>query len=147
MTACGFNIQTDQIYQPGVGVENRSGTVDVLAAVVVSAKDGTGTFVATLVNNDQDKAITLERVQARDLNAQLAEPIEIPADGLVNMADLGAIEITGSDVAAGGFARVTLEFSNGQDATVNAPIVSDAGDYADVTLAGGSTSPSARPTP
>lgn len=147
MTACGFNIQTDQIYQPGVGVDNRSGTVDVLAAVVVSAKDGTGTFVATLVNNDLDKAITLERVQARDLEAQLGKPIEVPANGLVNMADLGAIAITGSDVAPGGFARVTLEFSNGQDTTVNVPIVDDSGDYADVTLAGGSESPSASPTP
>ena len=51
--ACQY--QTDQVYQPGVGVNNRDGTVDVLGAVVVSSTDGKGTFVASLVNQDLEE--------------------------------------------------------------------------------------------
>jgi len=48
--ACGFGYQTDKVYQPAVGVNNRSGAVAVLGAVVVSGSDGSGTFVTSLVN-------------------------------------------------------------------------------------------------
>ena len=56
--ACGFGYQTDQVYQPSVGVNDRDGTVDVLGAVVVSSADGQGTFVASLVNKDQSRSPT-----------------------------------------------------------------------------------------
>ena len=46
LAACSSSeYQTDQVYQPGVGVNERSGTVDVLGAVVVRTSEGEGSHV------------------------------------------------------------------------------------------------------
>ena len=48
LSACGFNYPTDRINNLVAGVDDRSGTVEVLNAAVVSQSDNSGTFVATL---------------------------------------------------------------------------------------------------
>ena len=55
LSSCGvgFGAQTDQVYNPAAGVDVHSGSVDVLNALIVSGTDGSGTVIATLVNNDQ----------------------------------------------------------------------------------------------
>jgi hypothetical protein len=134
--ACGFNYQTDQVYQPSVGVNNREGTVDVLGAVVVSGTEGDGTFVATLVNKDQDKSETLTAMKGSDgLEVTLVKPIEVPAGGFVNLANMGAASVHGHAVQAGGFARLTLEFDSGQSTEVNAPVVAPEGQYSEIAPA------------
>ena len=120
--ACGFDYQTDQVYQPGVGVNNRDGSVDVLGAVVVSSTDGEGTFVASLVNKS-DNDDTLESVTGEDLQAQVSSPVEVKADTLVNLADTGAVSVTGENVEPGKFVRLTLQFEGGQKTEVNVPVV------------------------
>ena len=52
LTSCGFDYATERNYTPAGGANNREGVVDVLSAVVVSGAEGSGTFVATLSNND-----------------------------------------------------------------------------------------------
>ncbi len=133
--ACGFNYQTDQVYQPGVGVNNREGTVDVLAAVVVSSVDGSGTFVASLVNKDPENDDQLVAATGEDLEVQISAPIDVKADSLVNLADTGAVSVEGDGVAAGKFARITLEFASGQKTEVNAPVVPYSEEFSDVRLA------------
>jgi copper(I)-binding protein len=131
--ACGFGYQTDQVYQPGVGVNDRSAAVDVLGAVVVSGTDGSGTFVASLVNNDKDKAISLTSVTgAEGLEVQLVAPVEVEAGALVNLAEMGAIGVSGDSVVAGDFARITLTFDNGDEVEVNAPVVDRNGEFSGV---------------
>ena len=139
--ACAY--QTDQVYQPGVGVNNREGTVDVLGAVVVSSTDGEGTFVASLVNSDLEEADELTGVTGEDLQVQLAEPVEIQPEGLVNLADSGAVSVTGDEIEPGRFARITLTFASGQETEVNAPVVEEAGEFSDIEPA--RPSPSATP--
>src|SRR5690349_13750801 len=119
--ACGFGYQTDQVYQPGVGVNNRSGTVDVLGAVVVSSLNGEGTLVASLVNQSDTKDDSLVSVSGTGFEASLSAPVKIPAGQLVNLADTGAVSITGDNVQPGKFARLTLTFENGQTTKINAP--------------------------
>ena len=63
--ACQY--QTDKVYQPGVGVNNRDGTVDVLGAVVVSSTEGKGTFVASLANQDLEQTETLTGITGEDV--------------------------------------------------------------------------------
>ena len=133
--ACGFGYQTDQIYQPGVGVNNREGTVDVLAAVVVSSTDGEGTFVASLVNQDTETDDSLVQVTGDDVDVQLTAPVEVPADGLVNLADTGAVAVTGETVATGKWVRLTLTFESGQTTEVNAPVVPHEDEFSEVELA------------
>ena len=56
--SCGFNKATDKVYTPGAGTDDRTGDVDILSAVIVSAQPGSGTFIATLSNNEADKQHT-----------------------------------------------------------------------------------------
>ena len=136
--ACQY--QTDKVYQPGVGVNNRDGTVDVLGSVVVSSTDGQGTFVASLVNQDPDKTETLTGVTGKDLDVQLAAPVEIKPDSLVNLDETGAVSVSGDSVEPGQFARITLEFESGQQTEVNVPVVPYEDEYSEVKPAKPSSS-------
>jgi len=142
---CNFGYQTDQLYQPAVGVDDRAGPVDVLGAVVVSDIDGKGTFVASLVNTDLEDDDTLTEMTGEDVEVQITEPIDVPADTLVNLADTGAVSVEG-EVAPGGFVRLTLTFESGQETEVNVPVVDKAEEFDEVEMANPS-SPSSTPTP
>jgi hypothetical protein len=133
--ACGFGYQTDQVYQPGVGVNDRDGSVDVLGAVVVSSLNGEGTFVASLVNKDDDKDDALVSMTGTGLDVTLKAPVKVPAGTLVNLADTGAVSVTGDTIQSGKFARLKLTFESGQTTELNAPVVPYAEEFGDVRLA------------
>ena len=138
--ACTY--QTDQVYQPGVGTNDRSETVDVLGAVVVSGTEGSGTFIASLVNKDLEESATLTSVTAEEgLTAQLIAPVEVKKESLVNMADLGAVSVSGERAAVGNFVRITLTFDTGQETSVNVPVVDRAEEFSGVRAAIPSGSP------
>ena len=63
--------QTDQVYNPAAGVDDRSGSVDVLNALVVSGSDGSGTVIASLVNNDQTHSDSLRSVAGAGADSSL----------------------------------------------------------------------------
>lgn len=149
LTACGFNYATDRVNTISNGATNREGTVDVLSGVVVSAADNSGTFVASLSNNNQDKAETFESIAGAAGNTFQPgdfSPITIPPGGFVNLATDGGVPLTGTFVA-GDFLPVTVNFDNGESVTLNVPIVTDTGEYAglDVTAAAATGTPP--PTP
>lgn len=153
LAACGFNQQTDQVYQPAVGTNDRSGTVDILGAVVVSDAAGSGTFIASLVNKDTGKADSLVSITGANLQAATAAPVAVAPQVLVNLADQAPIKVTGADVKPGGFVRLTLTFSSGQKTDVNVPVVANTGVFASVgpsasasPSAGQSANPSASPS-
>ena len=139
--ACSY--QTDQVYQAGVGVDARAGTVDVLGAVVVSDDDGEGTFVASLVNNDLEESDKLTGMAGEEVQVQLSAPIDIEPENLVNLADTGAVLVTGESVEPGRFVRLTLTFESGQETEVNVPVVEADEEFSDVEQA--RPSPSATP--
>lgn len=133
LVACGFNVQTDQVYQAATGVNDRDGAVDVLNAVIVSGSDGSGTLAVTLVNNDQDDAHELTGITGDDSTATM-EAIEVPANGLVNLAESGAVAITGDRVEPGNFVTLTLDFADGQTTELRVPVVAHEDEYDDVPL-------------
>lgn len=149
LTACGFNVQTDQVYQPAVGVNDRSGTVDVLNALIVSGTPGSGTFAGTLVNKDATADDQLDGVIGSGVTAA-RHTVDIPAAGNARLAESGLITLQGDAIEPGAFVELTLSFSSGQSTTVKVPVVAATGDYADVPLPKasptGSSSPSASPT-
>ena len=87
LSSCGvsFGAQTDQVYNPSVGVDDQSGDVDVLNALIVSGTNGSGTVVATLVDNDQQNADTLKGVAGAGADASATVKVSgdtaIPAGG------------------------------------------------------------------
>ena len=63
LTSCGFDYATDRIYTPATGVNNREASVDVLGAVIVSAEEGSGIFVASFANNSTEEPATVEALE------------------------------------------------------------------------------------
>lgn len=144
LSSCGvnFNEQTDQVYNPAVGTDDRSGTVDVLNALVVSGTDGSGTVVATLVNKDQRHGDALSGVTGAGADSkatvQLGGATKIPAAGLLNLATDGRVFLRGSRVAAGNFVKITFSFGRAQSITLDVPVVSASSpNYAGVRLPSG----------
>ena len=128
LAACGFNVQTDQVYQAAVGVDDRSASVDVLNAVVVTAKDGEGAFIATFVNNSTEDPAKVLSISAEGQDIVIGK--ELAPEGLLNLADEESpVTVTGSNVAPGKFVSVTIEFDTGEQTVVNAPVVAAEGDY------------------
>jgi hypothetical protein len=142
LTACGFSQQTDQVYQPAVGVNDRSGQIDILNALIVSGEDGSGTFAGTLVNKNTTEADTLDSVTGPGITAS-RRSVEIPAGGNALLADTGRVTVTGDGIAPGKFVELTLAFASGQSTTVKVPVVAAEGDYAEVPLPSASSSPAA----
>ena len=127
LSSCGFDYATERDYTPASGANNRDGDVDVLSAVVVSAAEGSGTFIASLSNNGSDEEETLTAVTGQDSTVTAAEfePVAIPAGGLVNLAEPAADIVLTGDFAAGDVVPLTVDFGNGERVSLNVPVVSD----------------------
>lgn len=134
LASCGFDKPTDRVYTPSVGVNERSGTVDVLHALVVSGEDGSGTFIAGLANNDTDEADRLTNLAGDDGAVAVTGggPVKIPAGGFVQLADEGGVPLEGEALRPGAFVTLTLTFERGESVTVEVPVVDRRGDYEDV---------------
>jgi hypothetical protein len=130
LSSCGanFGAQTDQVYNPAVGVDDRAGSVDVLNALVVSGTDGSGTVIASLVNNDQTHSDSLRSVAGAGADPSLqVKPggtTTIPADGMLNLATDGHVTVRGDRVTPGNFVEVTFSFERGEPVTMKVPVVS-----------------------
>lgn len=141
LSSCGvsFGAQTDQVYNPSVGVDDRSGQVDVLNALIVSGTNGSGTVVASLVNKNQQTDDTLKGVSGAGKDAGMTvKPggdTTIPAGGLLNLATQGAVTIHGQRVVPGNFVTITFSFDRAQSVTLDVPVVSHSNpDYAGVKV-------------
>jgi hypothetical protein len=152
LTSCtvNFNEQTDKVYNPSAGVDDRSGEVDVLNALVVSGSEGSGTVVATLVNNDQARADKLREVTGSGPDASLkvttGGDTTIANGGLLNLATDGRIAVRGDAVQAGRLVTLTFTFERAKAITVDAPVVARTAQYADVRVPGAAPSASASPS-
>ena len=133
LSSCGFDYATDRVYTPAAGVNDRDAMVDVLGAVIVSAQDGSGTFIASFANNDTEKAATVTSIEGSgddsDVKASDFEPIEVPAGGLVNLATDGGVVLTGDQVTSGAFIELTIGLSTGEDVDVDVPVVPPCHEY------------------
>ena len=144
LSACtvNFDAQTDQPYNASVGVDDRSGEVDVLNALVVSGSPGSGTVIATLVNNDPDQADSLASVAGAGADSSVkvtfGGPTDIANGGLLNLATSGRIAVRGDQVTPGGVVRLTFTFQRSKAITVNAPVVANTSEYSTVRLPTGS---------
>jgi len=133
LTACGFNAQTDAVYQSSTGVNARTGQVWVLNATVVTGTDGEGTFAGTLVNQSRTKSAQLVSVSGDTGAATVVVPPASP----VNLATKGQIRISDPAIKPGAYVKLTLQFDNGQSTDLNVPVVSNTGDFAEVPVSGG----------
>lgn len=137
LTSCGFDLATDRVNTIANGTTQRDATVDVLNAVIVSAEEGSGVFVATLSNNDVDEPGTLEALSVDDPEAgQVGSftPVEVDPGSYVNLAadDQASIPVEGEEIAAGNVVPMTVEISGGQVLQMDVLVVPNCGDYAGI---------------
>lgn len=130
LSSCGFDYATDRYYTPSVGTNDRDGTVDVLAAVVVSTEPGSGTLIASLSNGDLDKDVSLTELGQTDGTPVEFEPVVVGKGALVNLAEPAAdLKLTG-EFEAGDFIELALGFDNGERVVLDVPVVVNGGYYA-----------------
>ncbi|HSV41678.1 MAG TPA: hypothetical protein VLI04_23130 [Nocardioidaceae bacterium] len=138
LAACSTNFgsQTDQVYIPGRGVNDRSGMVDVLNVVVVAEASGIGIVVASLVNNDREKGDTLTGVTVDGAEASISKKgADIPVAGINNLGATGAVTVSpGGEIPEGTFVEVVFTFENAEAITVEAPVVPHEAEYENIPL-------------
>jgi hypothetical protein len=142
IAGCGsnFNAQSEQIYQPAVGLSDRSGQVYAINTLVVTNGKGDGTVIAALINqahhDDHLRSVTV--VDGKGSQLQVAP---LPANGLrlpstqsVQLADSGAVRVSGPSLEAGTVVTVTFTFAQAAPVTLDVPVVEDSSTYASVPV-------------
>ena len=133
LSSCGFDYATDREYTPGAGPNERDASVDVLGAVVVSAEPGSGTFVASFANNDQDDSASVDSLSGTgedsDLDVDDFRSIDIDPGQLVNLAAEGGIVVSGDQVASGDFVSLEIGFGDGETVEMQIPVVPPCYEY------------------
>ena len=147
-----FDAQTNQIYQPGVGSNNRDGDVYVLDALVVTDGTGLGTISAGLVD-ELAKADALIGVSATSPAGNqvrgmiLTHRVRLPGLKLVQLSDAGNVILSAvKPLNVGGTINVTFTFQNAGPVTLDLPIVLNTGDFARVPVPTPSATPLQTPT-
>jgi copper(I)-binding protein len=144
VVGCGsnFDAQTQQPYQPAVGISDRSGQVYSINTLIVTDGQGNGTVVAALINQS-DAEDTLQSVTAVDdqgggMSVQpLPEGgISLPARNLVQLATDGSVRLESDNLEAGRFVTLTFTFANAAPVKVDVPVVEQTSTYADVPVGG-----------
>lgn len=148
LSSCGFDAATDRVNTIGAGVSERSSMVDALGIIVVSAEAGSGNVIGGLANNDRESDDTLVSLGG-DVTAAGFAPVEVPADGHVNLADLAeageGIEVTG-DFIAGDFVEITFEFAQADAVTLTVPVKKECYQYEGLAPSSGSEAGAESPT-
>lgn len=150
LTSCGFDYATDRVYTPASGVNERDADVDVLNAVIVSAAEGSGTFIASFANNNQDESASVESISGAGDSSSLQvddfEPIQIEAGQLVNLATSEEGIIVKGDFGPGDFVTLSIRFGDGETVEMDVPTVNDCGEYAGLDVSSGSPAGETEPT-
>ena len=131
LTGCVKEFATDRPYTPAVGTMNQEASVDVLNAVIVASEDGSGTFIASFANNEDEATTfsTLEGIDQGELTAESFREQEIPAGGALNLATDGGVAVTGEFVL-GNYVAVSVQFGTGEQIEMKVPVVPNCGDFA-----------------
>lgn len=149
LTACGanFDAQTQHVYQPADGVNNKDSDVYVMGALIVAVAneetegDGTGTVVARLINSAAESD-SLSSVVAADNEGNeitvdgLAEPLEISPGESLQLTEDSPIQLNGDNLKVGTLVTLDFTFENAQLVSVQVPVLPNEGDYAGVTISG-----------
>lgn len=131
LSSCGFDQATERPNTIANGGYHIYGPVHVLAARIVTPSKGTGTFVATITVDPDGKPVEVTGVTGEGLTAGQISPIRVATNGKANLFADGGIPVTG-DFAAGDNIPVTVELSDGESIEVDAIVVKQCYEYADV---------------
>ncbi len=128
LASCGFDRATNKINQITAGTTERDGTVDVLNALIVSERPGSGTLIGQLANNDSEETIALETVvSGPDAVPASVQRLDVQPGGRRQLHE-AEVRIDGSYVAGEVF-EVMLSFDNGEEVEMTVPVVTACEEY------------------
>lgn len=138
--ACGtgFDAQTNQPYQPGIGANVRSGDVQVYNALLVENSDGTVSFAGGLLNTTDEPMRYAEAALAPLDEPTEAAPVEavpfdLEPDVLFSVETEGGLSgLDAAGLTAGDYGVMTIEFDTGATLSVEAPVVERTAMYREV---------------
>jgi hypothetical protein len=140
LTGCGagFTAETNQIYQPGPGITDRSSQVYALNMLVVTDGRGHGTLVGGLVNQQatDDTLVSAEITATEGKQPQTtiqSGTVTLPPHRLVQLADAGDVRVTG-DLRPGVNLELTLRFHDAAPVTMQIPTVGQSDTFAKVPV-------------
>lgn len=139
-----YDAQTNAQYQPGVGANVRTGSIQLYNALAVDNGDGTATFSAAILNRDDTSAkLTGATAKASDgtkVDVTTA-PAIVGAGKVFNTGKAGAILLSDKKLTAGDYVTVSLTFNGGRKVRVDAPVVARNAIYDDVATGPGGEAP------
>ena len=146
LSACGFDYPTDRINTITAGANDRTGTVTILNAVVVSAQANSGTFVATFVNNSQAKTVSLQSASGDNtaISHVTTSSLTLKPNTLRNLAATHGFPVSGT-FSLGQFVNITFPFDDGETAKLSVPVVADDGQWAGLDTSPPTGSPTSSP--
>ncbi|HET7326761.1 MAG TPA: hypothetical protein VFJ14_05675 [Nocardioidaceae bacterium] len=136
--ASNFDSQVQQPYTPGIGVYDKSGTAQGFNMVIVANGEGSGTLVATMLNEGEETdtltGVEVETEGDRTIAAELTEEVKLPPEQLVQLHESQAVTFSGEGMRPGWFVELTLEFATGEPIVRRVPIESHTGPYAEIII-------------
>jgi copper(I)-binding protein len=139
LAACSTDQPTDKVYNQAVGTNERhASSIDVLNAMIVSTEPGSGTFITTLVNNDNKGTVgenSVETLTGLTVDGALVKlppglKIEAGENLVLSNRGEGGIKVEHEDISAGGYVEVTLTFDGAKPVTLEVPVVTNTGYHA-----------------
>ena len=148
--AAQFGAQTQAVYQPAVGSDDRSGDVFVLNAIVLGDGQGNGTLVTTLINQtsptDFLTGVTAKVLGGGGVDVGALPPVsstvanapstglELPTHTAVKLPDDGLVQLHSADLMPGGYLTLTLTFKEAAPLDVDVPVVAESSTYDGITV-------------
>lgn len=161
--AANFSAPTQQLYQPGIGTDDRNGTVYALNMFVVADGSGNGTVVGTLLNQDgcPDYVVDLRVIDADGggvdtstlpipesltptqntqtggncpTGAAPSQGITLPSQQPVKFPEDAQVRVSADTVTPGTFVTLTLRFERAEQLELDLPVVALSDLYPDVTV-------------
>jgi hypothetical protein len=137
--ACGFNVQTAQVYTPADGVNAEIGGVKVRNLMILSESEGSGFLSASLLSEVQRDSLTdvqgtaqtPEGPAAQPLSIEVGSPIVLPPDDLIVLTEGAPIRVSGQELKPGLTADLELTFAEAGTLAITVPVVSTEHGYAD----------------
>ncbi|HEY9294314.1 MAG TPA: hypothetical protein VIP98_23780 [Microlunatus sp.] len=140
MSACGFDVQTLQPYQPSDGVDVNVGngtngqpddsTVKVRGLMILARTPTSGFLSATLnsVGGDEltdvsGNLLKADQTSGAPLKVKMSGPVAIAPNQPTVLVDRAPINISGSGLPAGQTAEITLTFAKAGSKQVQVPII------------------------
>lgn len=135
LAGCG---SPDLKYEPAIGSNARTPTIQALSLAVVTNDKGVGTLVGSVLNEAKETDHLIDVKAASDngpITTRLpAGPVALPHDELVKLATQNAVMLRSDNVRQGFWIDLTLRFDNSAPMELKAPVEPQSGPYAEIEV-------------